>query len=240
MVTLADKATSALRRARGIPQVRAACVLGSVARDEYDSSSDIDALVVVSSSDRDLAMFIRRRLPTRIAGHRVEMRVMTHERLAEIRDQRTVYAAHVAKESAIAFDRKRDLAALKHAFREGSRVEETGESLRKRLMLYDDLQWCNGHYLACFADIYAFGRAGAILVLARQGIYEFGRRAPLVALGARDSNLREACNVLVSIEPFYLRGRRSVNVQLPFSQRDSHAEAVRARNACAEILRSVP
>ncbi len=166
--------------------------------------------------------------------------MVTAERLEEMREARTVYAAHVATEAKVSFDRRRDLKRLKRAFPPGSCVEETGTNLRRRLALYDDLKWCNGHYLACFADLYAFGRAGAILALARQGIFEFGRSAPFATLSRVATSLSDSCSTLVDLEPFYLRGRRDSPMALPFPHRDAHGTAALSRDACARILNAVP
>lgn len=233
---LIDVATKAVSSVRAVPEARAGCVVGSLARREHDSASDIDVLIVVSVGHADVARSVRRCMPRQIGGHWLQLRIMTSERLDEIREERTVYAAHVATEAKVSFDRRRDLKRLKRAFPPGSRVEETGKSLRRRLVLYEDLEWCNGHYLACLADLYAFGRAGAILALARQGIFEFGRRTPFTTLGQVAPLLSESCSVLVALEPFYLRGRRDSRVELPFPHRNAHDAVAQARDACARIL----
>jgi predicted nucleotidyltransferase len=240
MDSLLAFATKTICSARAVPAARAGCVLGSVARGGHDSLSDIDALVIVSAANGEVARAVRHCIPAKVEGHQIQLRIISRERLEEMRDTRTVYAAHVATEAKVAFDRGRDLRKLKRAFPPGSRVEEDAQKLRKRLALYEDLTWCNGHYLACFADLYAFGRAGAILALARDGTFEFGRSAPFVALSEAVPSLSAACATLAAFEPFYLRGRRDAYGDLPFPHRDAHDAALQAREACARILNSVP
>jgi predicted nucleotidyltransferase len=172
-----DFAFRELRDERG---VRAACVLGSAARGDLDPYSDIDALVVIDEEARESVRRIRGRVPRRVGSWPLQLRIMTRARVAEIRERRTVYAAHVATESRVLFDRRRDLRRLRRAFPPGSKVLEDGARLRSGLSLYDDLDWCGGHYLICLGDLYAFGRAGAILRLARDGVFEFGRTGPLL------------------------------------------------------------
>lgn len=240
MAHLLDATQKALQPIRSVSEVRAACVLGSVAREESDFVSDLDLLVVMGSRDAVAAQTVRRMTPSQVDGHPVQLRILTSKRLREISMDRTVYAAHVALEAHVLFDRRWDLRRLRRAFPPGSTVAESGARLRRRLDLYEDLTWCNGHFLACFADLYAFGRAGAILALGRRGIFEFGRRAPFEALAKLDPTLVGPSEALLALEPFYLRGRRDADVDLPFSHRNSYVTAEGARDACRQILRSVP
>jgi predicted nucleotidyltransferase len=240
MAALFDATRKAVRPIRSIPQVRAVCVLGSVARGQADLTSDVDLLVVVAHADVFVARTVRRATPAQINGHSVQLRILSAERLREIREARTVYAAHVATEARVLFDRRRDIGRLRRAFPSGSTVAETGTRLRRRLDLYADLTWCNGHFLACFADLYAFGRAGAILALGRRGVFEFGRRTPFEALSILDPRLAGPSNTLLALEPFYLRDRRDAEVELPFPHRDAHETAEAARDACRRILQTVP
>lgn len=157
MGEIVDDTRRVARTLRGDRRIRAACVLGSVARGERDEHSDVDLLIVIpDGSEDDVARSARNELPHRIAGSRVQARVLTAGRLAAVRETRTVYAAHVGTEALVLFDRKNDLRDLRRAFPRGSTVAESGEALRRRLMLYEDLAWCNGHYLACFAVVFGW------------------------------------------------------------------------------------
>jgi UTP:GlnB (protein PII) uridylyltransferase len=68
MAGLIDIATKAVSSARAVPEARAGCVLGSLARREHDSASDIDVLIVVSVGHADVARSVRRRMPRLIGG----------------------------------------------------------------------------------------------------------------------------------------------------------------------------
>ena len=220
--------------------MRAACVLGSVARREPDAFSDVDVLVIIDPGRGPASRPLRADVPRRIRGHRVQIRIMTASRLAELRDSRTMFAAHVAFEGEPVFDRKRDLRRLRRAFPPGSTVEESGEALRRRLALYDELDWCHGHYLACLADVYAFGRAGVMLALARRGVFDFGRSTPFERFAEASPLHAEAAATVRRLEPFYLRDRRGVELPVPFPHRDSHEQTAQARDACQRLLTTVP
>jgi predicted nucleotidyltransferase len=225
---------------RAEPGVRAACVLGSAARGDLDAFSDIDALVVIDDAATDWARRIRLGVPRRVGRHRLQLRIMTRLRLVELRERRTVYAAHVAVEGHVVFDRRWDLRRLRRAFPPGSTVAETGDGLRRRMSLYDDLDWCHGHYLACLADLYAFGRAGVILHLARSGIFDFGRTRPFAQYRALTPRHATEVDALRELEPFYLRVRRDAALPLPFAPTGAHEHARSARDACRTLLDALP
>ena len=230
------------RSLRAEPDVRAACVLGSIARGDTDRFSDIDLLAVTRDQPGLIGARLRRVIPTSINGRPVQVRVLTATTLAELVAERTIYAAHVGRESLPLFDRRGDLRRARKAFGDGTTLAQSAMPLRRRLALYDDLDFCGGQYLLCLADIYAFARAGAILALGRQGIFEFGRTAPLERLGEVAPTLKLAASFIRPLEPFYLRVRKGSYVPTPFNPQgeQAQAQATQARNACAEILDALP
>jgi Nucleotidyltransferase domain len=213
--------------------------LGSVARGDADRHSDLDLLAVVED-DAAVGERLRRVVPRVIDGRSVQIRILTVSRLEELAARRTIYGAHVALESLHLFDRRGDLRRLQRAFPPGATLAESAEPLRRRLALYDDLDWCGGHFLLCLADLYAFGRAGAILTLGRRGIFEFGRTAPLERLSTLDPANAVAAATIRDLEPFYVRVRRGMDVATPFPARGAFHEAAAARDACKAILAPLP
>ena len=236
---MVTKPKAIARLLRSEPEVRSACLLGSVARGDADRHSDLDLLAVVEN-DAVVGERLRRIVPRVIDGRSVQIRVLTVSRLNEQTARRSIYAAHVARESVCLFDRRGDLRRVKRAFPSGATLAESADPLRRRLTLYDDLEWCGGHFLLCLADLYAFGRAGAILTLGRRGIFEFGRTAPLEKLGALEPSIAAAASTVRQLEPFYVRVRRGIVVQAPFPARGAFHEAAAARDACGAILAPLP
>jgi predicted nucleotidyltransferase len=221
-------AREAVRALRADRRVLAVCLLGSFARGDADRMSDIDLMVLIEEGDAATRRWIRQLLPRRIGAHRVQAYVLTAPRLRDMFSTRTVFAAHIANEADVVFDRRKALRRICATFPPGTPVEETGERLRRRYRVYEDPSWCQGEYLLCFADLYSFGRSGAILGLARRGEMVFKRDAPLRRYGELRPELASSVDVLCTLEPFYLLARRNVDVSLPFPSSGSHAEAVAA------------
>jgi hypothetical protein len=113
-------------------------------------------------------------------------------------------------------------------------------ALRARLEPYEDLAWCRGHYLICLADLYMLARSGAMLALAKRGVFEFGRRVVFARHAELFPELSPSVSTLRTLEPFYMRVRRGLEVPLPFSPRDTHREAMHAREACRVLLDAIP
>lgn len=236
METLADETKRLARELKTQRHVRAVCLLGSVARSEHDALSDVDILAVIDDDASFQGHLLRDLLPRRIAGRRLQLRVLTTSRLGQMAESHTMFAAHIALEGRPVFDRGRDLRRVRRAFPPGAVVEEPVSPLRHRLSLYQELDWCHGHYLACLADLYAFGRAGAMLALAQRGIFDFRRSGPLERFSEEFPTHYGAARRVLALEPFYLSERRSVATPLPFPHRGSHLETEQARDACRHVL----
>lgn len=231
-----DDLLKALRRLRNEPGVRAGCLLGSLARGDADGLSDIDAMLVV---DDGLANPRRVRLLARheFRPWRAQLSLITASRLRDAAETPDTYVLHIGLESVSAFDRRGDLRRCRRRVRQIGRALASGEHLRQRLSLYEDLTWCHGSYLRALADIYAYGRAGAMLGLAQRGIFEFSRAGPLLRLPEVLPETSIASTALRELEPFYIAARRSARVTLPFDPDGERDRVDLARRACAEVLR---
>jgi len=221
---------------RARPSVRAACLFGSAARGDDDSGSDLDLLVVLEDSEdreglREEAQAIRADLPPR-----TQLCVLGEKRLQENFAGRTVFAAHLAREGSIVADPDGTLTRLIDDFPRGEPVLESSSRLLAQIELYADLAWCGGYYLFCLADLYAWGRSGAMLAVARSGRFEFGRDRVFDRLGTIRPDLVEAATRIRALRPFWERVHREASSPLPFSPRGSDAQTEAARDACSEIL----
>jgi predicted nucleotidyltransferase len=222
-------------------EVVAACVLGSVARGDDDPHSDLDILAVIDdASDNALLQRTRGRVPASLSGHPVQVRAIRRGHLADLVERRTLFAAHLAREARVVFDRKRDLKRARRLFERDPRVDESPAELRGRLGPYEELSWCRGHYVICLSDLYMLGRSGAMLALAKQGIFRFGRRDVFAQHSLLFPELSSAARTLSALEPFYMRVRRGFNAPLPFAPRNTHREAEQARDACRTLLDAIP
>lgn len=231
---------SADRKLRSIiqshPGVRAVCLFGSSTREDCMPDSDVDVLVVVADAPdakllRSQARAIRDEL-----GDTVQVCLLTETSIREGFDNRTVFAAHLARESRIVADPDRFMTELLATHPRDAPVTETSARLRSQLEVYADLSWCGGHYLFCLADLYAWSRSGAMLALARRARFEFDRVRVFERLTAVYPELRDAAEIAIALRPFWERVNRRGTRPFPFPAVDSHRETERARDACREIL----
>jgi predicted nucleotidyltransferase len=220
----------------GDPKIDALCLFGSVARGSAKEGSDLDLLGVVSN--RSAAQEIRAELKSQHALGSMQVRLMTLDSLKQNFDGMTVFAAHLAREGKVLKDRQGRLSGWLDSYPKEAPVRETAANLASQLSVYEHLDWCAGHYLFCLADLYAWGRSGAMLVLAREAVFEFDRSRVFKRLREQRPDLSEASNLVSELRPFWQRVRRDERVDLPFSVTGSHARTARARDACVAIVRA--
>lgn len=152
-----------------------------------------------------------------------------------------MFGAHLARDARILFDHEDSFAGFRAAFPLGEPVLETANLLRTRFFLYDSLDWCNGRYLFCLADLYAIGRSTAMLGLAQKGILDFDRRRVFDRFSKEYGGTADAVRVLRELESFYMFVRRGVGTpeDLPFPPSDCHVEAAAASSSCRSLLAAV-
>jgi predicted nucleotidyltransferase len=236
VVGLEGDAKQALDRLLEDPKIDALCLFGSVARGSAREGSDLDLLGVVPN--RSAAQTLRAELKAQHTFDSAQIRFMTLGSLKQDFDGRTVFAAHLAREGKVLKDLDGRLSGWMEAYPKDAPVRETAENLASQLSVYAHLDWCAGHYLFCLADLYAWGRSGAMLVLAREAAFEFDRSQVFERLREQRPDLSEASELVSKLRPFWQRVRRDERVALPFTAAGSHAQTGRARDACAAIVRA--
>jgi predicted nucleotidyltransferase len=218
------------------PKIRALCVFGSVARGGADHRSDLDLLAVVPS--RSDATAVRAGLKANRVRDSAQVSLMTFDSLKHNFEEMTVFASHLAREGRVIEDRDGRITAWLDSYPRNQPVRETAANLAAQLSIYDHLDWCAGHYLFCLADLYAWGRSGAMLVLAREAVFEFDRQKVFERLAERHPDLSEAASTVNALRPFWLLVRRNERTDRPFDPAGSHEETARARDACRAILQA--
>jgi predicted nucleotidyltransferase len=216
--------------------VRALCMFGSVARGKWDDQSDVDLLAVVPS--RSIAKALRAELRAKHLDQAAQVRFMTPDLVAQKFHGRTVFASHLAREGKVLVDRDGAISTLIADYPVDAPVQETARGLASQLEVYREIDWCAGHYLFCLSDLYAWGRSGSMLVLARQGIFEFDRGAVFERLPEAHPELQEAAETVSELRPFWRLVRRRERGRLPFPPVGSHKETTNARDACRKIIRA--
>jgi predicted nucleotidyltransferase len=218
------------------PSVRSVCVFGSTARRQRADGSDLDLLVVVDDSTnapelRKQMSSIRTQLEKT-----AQLTVVSEGRIRNHFQKRTVFAAHLTREGRVLWDDSGVLTGLMDQHPRDIPVLESSKGLGRQLRIYEDLDWCNGHYLFCLADLYAIGRSAAMLILARQAIFEFDREQVFGCLATVRPALEDDIRKVRELRPFWDAVHRDARNPFPFSDRDSHDQTSEARDSCRALV----
>lgn len=231
------QAYGAARDLGRVPGVRAACVIGSAARGDFEEGSDIDLLALVE--DRSTAASVRQSFPRERAGRRVQLKLLDEAGLTRVFAARSTFAVHVLREAVVVSDPTARFATLSEPHSRDAPVRHNGAELRVRLELYEDLQWCQGFYLYCLSDLYSIGRSAAYTILGRESRFEFSGLRALRSLAAGRPELTPAAREVARLRPFFLLVERNASEALPFPYRDRHTEAGEARDACRTLVSAI-
>lgn len=201
--------------------VEAVCVYGSVARGDATSGSDIDLLVVGDGSELS-GRLLRTLVPTEFHHLRPALTFYTKDELEVLLSSRVSFAAHLANEGHILFDRD---GALKRMFIAHSAkplaVDEELEYQLRRLRSFEDTSQFNGNFLFCLAQLYVIGKAVIMLILAGAGAPEYNKDRAFEVMARMHPELSADLEQVGALKPFYLQVTRRVKVPFPFSYRDA-------------------
>jgi predicted nucleotidyltransferase len=226
-------------RLADLVHVRCVCLLGSKARGDTDPGSDIDLLAVVDARShvkdvRRLALHVL--AASKVQTSKVQTKVVDEARLAELLGGRSTFAVHVLREAVIVHDEGHRFAQMRAKHSPDAPVRADPAAMRRRLDLYDSLDWCQGLYLYCLADCYSTGRAAAYALLGQRGIFEFSGGKALARIADEWPDLRSAAQRIACLRPFFVLADRDVHEPLPFPYRDRRPEAEAAVRAAHQLI----
>jgi predicted nucleotidyltransferase len=201
--------------------VEAVCVYGSVARGNATVDSDIDLLVVGDGAELS-SRLVRTLAPTELRHLRPVLTFYTMDELEVLLSSRVSFAAHLATEGRILFDR---YGALKRMFAAHSAkplaVEEELEYQLRRLRSFEDTSQFNGNFMFCLAQLYVVGKAVIMLILAGEDRPEYDKDRAFKVMARTRPELRADLERVAELKPFYLQVTRRVEAAFPFSYRDA-------------------
>lgn len=188
---------------------------GSYARDDLQSNSDIDIIVVVSAKGVELDC-LKRRISAR--SSRTTLRVSTtlfstDSLIAEF-ERRPSFAAHFADE-AIFVKCTNTCSSIQEWL---DKFTPETEILERELLneiseldSFKDVSRLNGHYLTALARLYSVARAVVIIKLLQSGIHQYGWQRIFDVFSDLHPSLRTTAISLSELRPYYeyLTERRS-------------------------------
>jgi predicted nucleotidyltransferase len=231
------RAESVARKLACLDQVLAVCVVGSSARGDCEDGSDIDLVALVR--DREAAAALRTSFCREHGGRRVQLRLLSEDGLTRLFEGRSTFAVHVLREGVVVHDPDGRFEALRAPHSREEPVCDNRATLRRRLELYEDLAWCQGFYLYCLSDLYSIGRTAAFTILGRRSRFQFSGVRALRQITSEYPELTDAAGCVDALRPFFLLVERNRIGPTPFSHRDCHREAHRARDATVALVEAI-
>jgi predicted nucleotidyltransferase len=232
----AEPSALAAQLAGGIPGAIASVVFGSHARGTaVEALSDIDVLLLVR--DRADVRGVRD-MAQALSSEDLSVIVHDEDSLSKLRAADWSFVAHLAREHVPAFGDVGKLQKLLQVPMPARRSieREIGEhlSVPRELCSPDAL---GGRHLVAYSRLYGVTKSAAILDGLMAGQVSFDRSQALDQLTERRPRFRDEIELLGSLEPFWLRLRRSRHVPAPWIPRRDYEQLTRCVKA-AEVLLS--
>lgn len=231
----ADPTALASQLADHIPGAIASVVFGSHARGTAVAAlSDIDVLILVQ--DRRSVRGIQE-LAQSMTNEDLSVVVHDEDSLAKLRAADWSFVAHLAREHLPASGDVGKLQMLLHVPMPARRLieHEIGEhlSVSRELWPPDAL---GGRHLVAYGRLYGATKSAAILDGLKAGEISFDRSEALRQLAERWPGFRAEIELLSSLEPFWLRLRRSRHVPVPWIPRRDYEQLRRCVTAAEALL----
>lgn len=222
---LAREATSRLSRQ---PQIDAVCVLGSVARGEAHSGSDIDLMLIVREPTRPSMLY------PKLGGlEAISLIIHTRESFTRIAARRAIFAMHARDEGEVLFDRHGWLSKqLQSLTGQNADPSLTYRWASREVERYRDLARFNGIYHFAFARLYSISRAVAIGITVERGDPQYGKDEPFSWIATQLPSLTDSAQRLSALRAFREIEGGYDQLSPPFDDRDADQEM---RQAVADL-----
>lgn len=222
----------AVEALRAFVDVRAVCLVGSLARGDARPDSDIDLVVASKRPIRELLA----ELPDAARGDRVSLICRTPEQLREMAQDGSLFLHHMRTEGKVLYDPD---ALLADIFDIAARVplDTQGEIRRKSAGLrhYQHLDRFGDRYLFALADLYGIGKGIAVAWCAGFGQPTFIKSDALAAVAAERPDLRDQIATIKRLRPFYDTTRGHHAQPFPFDPVGARAEVEKAVRAVRRL-----
>lgn len=222
---------------RGLAEVQAVAVIGSVARGDARPDSDIDLLVVTDQPVRTLVAA----LPDWLRRSRVSLIVRSASVLDVLAREGSVFLRHVCAEGVVLHDPRGvlgDVLALARSIPidPAPEIERRADSLRH----LRDLDRFGGRFQFVLADLYAIGKGIAVAWCAVLDHPTFVKHDALTQVAEARPELSDATVQIQRLRPFYDRARGHKDQSAPFNPIGARVETERALAAVERLAAAAP
>jgi len=209
------------------PRVVAIALLGSLARGNAASGSDIDLLVLVDRTTATSELF--QALPADLRHGRMALIVRAAESWLERASEGDLFVAHAVMEGKVFHDPNGLLERAREALR-GGPLDTKGDIRRQLhlLRLYRDPGRLNGNHLFALAHLFGIGKAVAIARCVEWGTPTFVKETAFDRVSERRPDLASEVELIRALRPFYdVAADREVS-DLPFDYHDADKQLAAA------------
>jgi uncharacterized protein len=200
------------------PDVEALALFGSVARGDYDRSSDIDMLVLAdeSLSPSKLHRVVREH----DAALRFAPSVWTWTRLERRVEYGSLFLRHVHREGEVLLDPEGRLSSVLEAASRTISIERELSAVARRLRAYDDPLRFGTVFLFPLAHLYILAKRTAMIGVAAREQYEFRHTRVFNSFAELYPEAACEAQVAASLRPFYAQTKELPTGDMPSSSSD--------------------
>jgi Nucleotidyltransferase domain len=226
-----------VRALKDAADVRAVCLVGSVARGDARPDSDLDLVVVSDRPVRELAAH----LPAAAPGDRISLICRTPDQICEMALTGSLFLYHVRTEGKVLYDPDRFLARI-FDIADKVPLDPKGEIRRRAAGLrhYRHLERFGDRYQFALADLYAIAKSIAVAWCATLDRPTFVKSDALANVAAHRPDLHADIATITRLRPFYDMSRGHGGQRLPFDPVGARAEVERAVDAVSRLADAAP
>lgn len=217
-------------------RARSIILFGSMARDDFRDSSDIDLLLVTSRDikPREVEKMIPKSL---LPDESISLSIYSEARFCSAYRKGSLFFAHLINEGKVLYDDGFYKHLRQEAFEPSrKKMKTTLKALKQKLEIATDLQKYNNLYIGVLADFFSISKILTYNVLAMNGAVVFGKKKAFSRLAETYPRYKEEICKLYSLEPFFLRNVKGIPEPLPFRPYDCEEKVIEMRESLKRIL----
>ena len=197
----------------GRPDIEALALFGSVARGDYDGSSDIDMLVLANESLSPSKL--HRAVRQHDAAMRFAPSVWTWSRIERRVEYGSLFLRHVHQEGEVLLDPEGRLNSVLEAASRTISIERELSAVARRLRAYDDPLRFGTVFLFPLAHLYILAKRTAMIGVAAREQYEFRHARVFSSFAELYPEAAEDARVAASLRPFYAQTKELPTEDMP-------------------------
>lgn len=217
-------------------RVRTIILFGSLARGDYNTSSDIDLLLITREKleKRQIKKAVPKSL---IPTKNLALSVYSQTQMDSAYKDGILFLVHVLHEGRILYDDGffKELSSL--PFNPSQRrMWLSLQIFEQRLGVADNLEMFDNHFVKLLSNYYSIAKSIAFILLASDGRYIFNKKKAFEMLSDKYPVYREKIRKLSELEPFYAKTARLRKAEYPFNPIDAEKRVIELQGYLKELI----